>query len=233
MSSLDPARIVATAARLKDRIAERFPGAHLREVATELHEIASQAARRSANIVRPNVPLRLAIGVLIASIPLSLAYTVWSLHLKVKLDTWSEFVGLFQTGVESLFFLGVGILFLVTLESRGRRKRALDAIHELSVLAHLVDMHQLDKDPVYLLNTDAHATKSSPTRAMTAFELNRYLDYCSEMLSVLGKIAATYAQGLHDPGALSAVNDVEALATGMSRKIWQKIMLIERAATKD
>ena len=63
---------------------------------------------------------------------------------------------------------------------------------------------------------------------MTPFELSRYLDYSSEMLSLLSKTAALYVQHFNDPVTLSAVNDVEELTTGLSRKIWQKIMILDR-----
>ena len=43
--------------------------------------------------------------------------------------------------------IGAAVLFLVTLEVRLRRQRALAAIHELRSLAHVVDMHQLTKHP--------------------------------------------------------------------------------------
>ena len=48
------------------------------------------------------------------------------------------------------------------------------------------------------------------------------------MLSLTGKVAALYAQSLHDSVVLSAVNEVESLTTGLSRKIWQKIMILNR-----
>ena len=62
---------------------------------------------------------------------------------------------------------------------------------------------------------------------MSRSELERYLDYCSEMLSLTGKLAALYAQAVNDSVVASAVNDIENLATNLSRKIWQKIMLLE------
>jgi len=37
---------------------------------------------------------------------------------------------------------------------------------------------------------------------MTHFELTRYLDYCSEMLALISKIAAIYVQRSHDPVTL-------------------------------
>ena len=63
---------------------------------------------------------------------------------------------------------------------------------------------------------------------MTDFELSRYLDYCSEMLSLTGKVATLYVQRFDDPVALSAVDQIEDLTTGLSRKIWQKIVIINQ-----
>ncbi len=118
------------------------------------------------------------------------------------------------------------------LEENLRRKKALALVHELKALAHVVDMHQLTKDPE-TVSGNATRTESSPKRTLTPFELSRYLDYSSEMLSVLGKIAAIYAQRIQDPVVLEAIDGAEDLATGLSRKIWQKIAIIsDRAATK-
>jgi hypothetical protein len=101
----------------------------------------------------------------------------------------------------------------------------LDALHRLRSLAHVIDMHQLTKDPTVLL--DAHKTSVSPERTMTRFELTRYLDYCSEMLALIGKLAALYGERMRDSVVIDAVNDIENLTTGLGRKIWQKITIIE------
>jgi hypothetical protein len=85
-------------------------------------------------------------------------------------------------------------------------------------------MHQLTKDPEQILQQGT--TESSSLRRMTAFDLGRYLDYCSEMLSLTGKVAALYVQGFDDGVALQAVNEIEDLTTGLSRKIWQKLTLV-------
>jgi len=137
-------------------------------------------------------------------------------------------VGLVQ-GLEAALnitiLLGAAALFLVTVEVRIKRKRALKAIHELRALAHVIDMHQLTKDPERL-RVLGKETPSSPKRTLRGSELIRYLDYCSEMLSLIGKIAALYVQKFDDPVALAAVNEVEELTSGLSRKIWQKIMIL-------
>lgn len=64
---------------------------------------------------------------------------------------------------------------------------------------------------------------------MTRFELSRYLDYCSELLSLTSKLAALFVQYVPDPVVLDAVNDVETLADGLSQKIWQKILVLDAA----
>lgn len=62
---------------------------------------------------------------------------------------------------------------------------------------------------------------------MTRFELARYLDYCSELLSLTSKLAVLYVQRLDDPAVLAAVNDVQALTGGLANKIWQKIVILD------
>ena len=48
------------------------------------------------------------------------------------------------------------------------------------------------------------------------------------MLSISGKIAALFAQSVNDDVVVGAVNDVEDLGSNLSRKIWQKITMIEQ-----
>jgi hypothetical protein len=86
-------------------------------------------------------------------------------------------------------------------------------------------MHQLTKDPEWVLDR-GRGTGVLPPRTMSRFELSRYLDYCSEALSLAGKVAALYVRDFDDPVALQAVNEVEDLTTGLSRKIWQKLSIL-------
>ncbi len=106
------------------------------------------------------------------------------------------------------------MFFLITLEVRVKRRRALKAIHELRSLAHIIDMHQLTKDPHVLLGQGPQ-TANSPMRTLTPYQLARYLDYCSEMLSLIGKLAALYVQRFDDQVALAAVDGIEDLTNGL------------------
>ena len=228
--SLNPEHITRTIAQLRERIAERFPGSGLGRVAEELEQIGNAAVARAQWIARPLLPLRIGIGLLVVLLALIILLALTSLKISKMWESFADFVQAVDAGINDLVFVGIAIFFLATLEARIKRRRALKALHELRSLAHIIDMHQLTKDPHVITNT-GQATRSSPKQTMTDFELSRYLDYCSEMLSLIGKVAALYVQRFDDPVALSAVDQIEDLTTGLSRKIWQKIMIIDRGGT--
>ncbi len=226
---LDPARIVETARRLKSRVAERFPESGLSQVARELVDVCERAATDCDWFRRPHFWLRAAVGVCIAFLALVVVATLVIVLPRPAGSSMADLVQLSEAALQDLVYLGIAIYFLTTLEVRRKRRRALKAIHELRAMAHIIDMHQLTKDPERVTHSDGSGdTPSSPERAMNSFELSRYLDYCSEMLSLLSKSAAIYVQDFDDPVTISVINEVEDLANGLSRKIWQKIMILDR-----
>ena len=221
---LDAQRIVETVQALKARIEDRFPGSGLGKVVSELLAVAEETIARSAWIQRPHLALRAgAIALSLAIIALLAAMVVNIRHF--QFEEYTNFIQALEASISSVVFIGAAILFLVSWENRIKRRRALKAIHELRAMAHIVDMHQLTKDP------ESYFGRAQPVpqgrRDMTPFELNRYLDYCSETLALISKIAALYVQGFQDPVLLDAVDDVEDLTAGFSRKIWQKITILE------
>lgn len=223
--SLDSEKIIGTIARLCTRIDERFPGSGLGRVCKELLTIAGESQQRSAWIAKPQKSLRVMVGVLIALIVVVLVLVLANSTLPASGFDFVVLLQVSEAGINVFIVLGAAILFLIASEARIKRSRALKAIHELRALAHVIDMHQLTKDPERFLIRGAETTPS-PTQTLTATQIVRYLDYCSEMLSLIGKLAALYVQKFDDPVALAAVNEVEELTTGLSRKIWQKIMIL-------
>ena len=230
-SSLDATKIVETAERLARRIKERFPEANLAKVAEELTRIARDSLARLTELSRPHLGLRAGVGVLLLGLVGMLVLIFPALRLSWQIKAGPDLIQTLDALLETLFFIGGGILFLVTLETRLKRKRALAAVHELRALAHIVDMHQLTKDPEQLLSQGPR-TQSSPQRTMTDFELQRYLDYSSELLAIISKIGALYVQGFEDEVVLSAVDDVEDLTNGLSRKIWQKLTILDHMVAR-
>ena len=226
--SLDSEKIVQTVGRLRDRIRERFPESSLSRVATDFGQVAEQTADEVKRIARPNFFLRGGIVLLTLLVAAVIAGIALKLKVPTQVDRVSELLQAIDAALNTILLLGGAIFFLFTLEVRLKRRRALRLLHELRSLAHIVDVHQLTKDPESVLG-GAPPTASSPPRTMTGPELARYLDYCSEMLSLIGKVAALHVQRYDDPVVLSAVDQVEDLTTALANKIWQKIMVLERA----
>jgi hypothetical protein len=228
--NLNADRIVDTTRALHQRISERFPGSSLSRVALELLSVSEQAAAVSGWLARPHRPLRVLAGLGTLVILAVVVGAIVTLRIKTEFTSLAELLQGLEAGINEIVFLGIAIFFLLTLEVRLKRRRALQAIHVLRSIAHIIDMHQLTKDPERI-TTPHQDTQSSPKRTLTPFELTRYLDYCTEMLAIISKIAALYVQEFDDPVTLSAVNDVEELTNGLSRKIWQKIMILDRIAS--
>lgn len=231
--TIDARAVVTTVSTLRDRVVERLPGSSLARVAEELREVALQSAERAAASARPLLGLRLVMALVWLLLVAGLGFGLTSLRLSLAVQSVAELVQAIESLINDVVFLGIGLVFLVGLEGRIKRGRVLSALHELRSLAHIIDMHQLTKDPdrpVDAARSGGGDTASSPARTLTRFELGRYLDYCSEMLALLGKIAALYAQNSHDPVALGAVDEIEDLTSGLSHKIWQKIIILHQHA---
>jgi hypothetical protein len=231
--TLDAGKIIATADALKARIDERFPGSGLCGVAAALAATAQQTRGEALALARRIWGLRLLPALFIAAcleITFIIAHSLQGAReaaTTLNTETTNLLMTLDST-VNTIVLAGAAVFFLATVEARLKRRRALRALHQLRSLMQVIDMHQLTKDPSLVLG-ERHDTRASPKRMLTPFELGRYLDYCSEMLSLTGKVAALYAQDFDDAVVIAAVNDIEMLATNLSHKIWQKIAILQAA----
>jgi hypothetical protein len=194
-------------------------------------DVARDTAQTIAHIQQRSSKIRVVSYGLAGAILLILVVAAFMLKLG-HVETLPEAIQVAEAALSASFFIGAAIIYLLSLESSVRRKRALEAIHELRALAHVVDMHQLTKDPALLLNP-VPAVTPGPRPFYTAFELQRYLEYCSEMLALISKVAVLYVQDFPDPVAVGVVDEIEDLTTGLSRKIWQKVVLLDRHVPQD
>ncbi len=226
--------IIATIDRLQLRITERFAERGLAQVCVQLAQTARRDRDRVEALRKPNYAVRTgvisvgALGLISLFLLLKEVKLPSLLRLLQPGDEAGAMLTLFQgidSAVNIIIFFGVGLFFLLRHEERAKRRVALDDLYELRSIAHVIDMHQLTKDPTTLLTENR--TASSPTDAMTPFELVRYLDYCSEMLSLVAKVAALYAQNVRDPVVIETVSDLETMTTDLSRKVWQKISIVD------
>ncbi|WP_274630434.1 hypothetical protein [Arvimicrobium flavum] len=224
---LDPEQIIRTARLLDQRVADRFPDSGLRKVSSELVTLACDLAREAKVLEAPIWWLRLLIGAgIVAGGAIFLFVGTFVPLSRLSTGAFDSVQGLEST-INTMLLATLGLLALVRSEEHIKRRQVFRSLHGLRSLIHVVDMHQLTKDPM-VLSPEFKAATHSPPRITDPAELARYLDYCSEMLSITGKIAALFAQSVNDAVVVEAVNDIEELGSNLSRKIWQKITMIDQ-----
>ena len=227
MVQLDADRIVDTIKLLKLRINDRFPDSGLEKVCEQFLDISRKSKKNAEWIAKPNLTIRISSYAAILIAVIGIIYTISFVDFSIRDNTLVNIMTLLEALINDVVLLGAAIFFLVTIEVRVKRKRALERLNELRVIAHVIDMHQLTKDP-NVIGKSKMNTQHSPKRVLTQYELERYLDYCSELMSLISKIAILYAQSLPDEVIVRAVNEIEELTSGLSRKIYQKLMILNR-----
>lgn len=230
--NLEANLIVQTCSATQQRIAQRFVNSGLSKVAAEILAVSEQAAALSEWLAKPHLPLRALAGTGIVAIILIIISVAMHIKVQMTVGNIGELLQGLDAAINEVVFIGVAAFFFITLETRLKRRRALAAIRELRSLAHVIDMHQLTKDPEHIADSPKISGLDSK-RPKSPAELMRYLDHCSDLLALISKISALYVQKFDDPVTLAAVNEIENLTSGLSRKIWQKIMILDRILTPD
>lgn len=218
--------IIAACERLHRRIEARFPGSGLSRVGGDLVKTAEATEARTRALARPYYLTRSFSAVPVALVTGLIGYGA------SRIDWNTAFAGADVTnmleGLDALVSLLVliagAIWFVLSMEARRKRRHVLDGLFELRSIAHVIDMHQLTKYPS--AERRLARTKVSIDQALSDPQLARYLDYCTEMLALIAKLAAVHAAESQGPEVTAAIGDVEDLTSDLGRRIWQKIQLI-------
>jgi len=223
---LEAPAVRETVEELYGRIEARFPKRGLLGVCGDLillvEEVQNSAGQGQRQIrwVRfaSRVVMAFVIVVTVLALLLALHDALFDDNVKNSIDV----LGLAETAISDIVYAAIAIFFLWSFPERLQRSRLLTLLHQLRSTAHVIDMHQLTKDPEQLKPSWVPTAKSTKLN-MTRDQVERYLDYCSEMLSLVGKTAALCAEESRDSLILETVSTIETLTVGLSRKIWQKI----------
>jgi hypothetical protein len=221
----------ATVEQLERRIYARFGERGLTKAARDLGHLVdlvqSEAAQSRDRLRRTKLAAR-AGGITIVGA--ALVALVFSLRRAIidGLAHTADWVPLVESVVNDLVFAAIAMVFLWAFPERLERRALLRLLHRLRSLAHVIDMHQLSKDPEQT-SPSYTPTAQSIRHGLDAEQLHHYLDYCSEMLSLTAKTAALCAEHSTDGVVLDTVSYIETLTTDLSNKIWQKISLLPQA----
>jgi hypothetical protein len=214
--------IIATVDYIAHTIKERFPDSALAKIAREIYESSKKMDSNVDRILKPRPWLRVLSIVLtlllvlfgMALIFLSFRMVIYNLK---EVASTADFLQGIDSVMSALVLLGGALFFLITGEQKIRRRQTLHHLNELRAVAHVIDLHQLKKDPA-IVNKEQKLSQQRTAE---------YLDYCSDLLSIIGKMAAYYEKNIEDNEVREAAEGVENLTTGLSRKIWQKIMITQ------
>lgn len=224
--SLNGERIVESIRKVAVRIENRFGGRGLCEVAKELQTFAESEVGRAKSLARPRFLLRGLTFLVILGAVGSVAWLGWRYGLKVQAEASLEMFEGVEALINILILSAAGIYFLVSLETRVKRHDVLTQLNQLRSIAHIIDMHQVSKDPIVDMHHGA-TSEAEPGSELNGYELVRYLDYCAKLVTLTGKLAAVYLEYIEDPVVITSVNDFESLTGEMARKIWQKVTVLE------
>ncbi|MGP5412569.1 hypothetical protein [Brachybacterium paraconglomeratum] len=225
---LDGQAVRRSAAALEHRIMTRFPDRTLWEVCREVVGLVDEInagtgiSRRRVRLAR----LLSRLAMLAVTLFLGGAVALAAVDLFAERDVLGplDVLPLLETIINDLVFGGIAVFFLLRIPERMERARVLRILHRLRSLAHVIDMHQLTKVPERL----ERGSRADGGLDLDRTELTRYLDFCTEMLSLVGKSAALFAEHTTDGDVLDAVEGIEALTSDMARKVWQKIGIIQQ-----
>ena len=207
---------------LKLRIKDRFPEANWIVVCNELRELATKCKINIYDLNKPYIYFRISFYLIIIIAIASILFTFSMLKIDLSILTFDYFITVSESLLNEIVMIGASFYFLFKLEDIIKQKKILIALQELRTIAHIIDMHQLTKDPS---NFGLEKTRYSPKRELTKDQLSKYLDYCSEMLSLTSKVAAIYGFNNRDQLVLETIHNIEILSSSLSSKIWQKIEL--------
>jgi len=221
----------ATVEQLERRIRARFGDRGLTRAAQDLRrlvgEVQEEAGQSHLRLRRTTFFARTTSVTIVVATVAALAFSLRTAFVE-GLEQSQDWVPLIESLINDLVFAAIAMLFLWAFPERLERRTMLRLLHRLRSLAHVIDMHQLSKDPEQV-SPSYTRTAESVSHGLDADQLHHYLDYCSEMLSLTAKAAALCAEHSSDEVVLDTISTLETLTTELSNKIWQKISLLPRA----
>ena len=226
--SLDHDKLLGSIESISQRILARFPPSGLGEVSVEVLAAAKYCLSEVREIQRPLWKQRAVVAGSVVALMLLPAVPGFAMNFPVRFENLAEFLQATDAGFNIVLLLAGGVLFLISMESRTKRNRTLKALNQLRALAHVVDMHQLSKEPGAQVDPRAPRLPGRrPPVIRNQGDLWHYLTFCGDLLAVLGKLAACFAEAVTDRSVLDSINEIEMLCTALSRKIWHKMSIVK------
>ena len=152
---LEAPAVRETVEELYGRIEARFPKRGLLGVCGDLimlvDEVQTSAGPGQRRIRIAGSASRVVMAlVLVAITPVALVLAVHDAVFGDEVENSIDVLGLAETAISDIVYAAIAIFFLWSFPERLQRSRLLNLLHQLRSTAHVIDMHQLTKDPEQL-----------------------------------------------------------------------------------
>ena len=233
-TSLQAEKIEKAIDDLEQGIKEMLPGRKIVDICQDLKEVIGEAKKKSSRKSSQSFTRKKFLKLFFIATLILLATFFITLGLSYFLKAISTSLGrsigleeglqLTDTAITLLLPSIAYIFYRLKDNIKTYRSAVLQDLHKLRMLSHIIDVKQLNKTPDWL---DWKEKQKKHERILNRSEKAFYLEFCSQMQSLIGKIAVLYIRDVNDPALITAVNEIETLTTGLSRKTWQKLMLMQ------
>ncbi len=162
---LEAPAVRETVQELQARIRARFPQRGLLAVCGDLlllvEEVQQSSSRTHQRIRLARVASRVVMVLVLAGTAFALVMAGRDV-VKDGLNSFVDLLPLIETAINDIVFAGIAVFFLWSFPERVQRGQLLKLLHQLRSTAHIIDMHQLTKDPEQL-EADLHAQQRQQT----------------------------------------------------------------------
>ena len=148
---LEAPAVRQTVEELYGRIEARFPKRGLLGVCGDLillvEEVQSSAGQGQRQIRWVRWASRVVMAFVVVVTVLALLLALHDAFFDERVRDSIDVLGLAETAISDLVYAAIAIFFLWSFPERLQRSRLLSLLHQLRSTAHVIDMHQLTKDP--------------------------------------------------------------------------------------
>ena len=113
-------------------------------------EVESSAGQGQRRIRIARIVSRVVMAFVIVVTVIALLLAVHDAFFDDDVENSIDVLGLAETAISDLVYAAIAIFFLWSFPERLQRSRLLNLLHQLRSTAHVIDMHQLTKDPEQL-----------------------------------------------------------------------------------
>ena len=223
---LEAPAVRETVEELYGRIEARFPKRGLLGVCGDLillvEQVQTSAGQGQRQIRMARIASRVVMAFVVVVTVLALLLALHDAFFDEDVKNSSTCSPLTETAISDIVFAAIAIFFLWSFPERLQRSRLLNLLHQLRSTAHVIDMHQLTKDPEQLkpsfvptAQEQAARHDPRPGRALPRLLLRDAQPGRQDRRPV--------RRGVPRLVILETVATIETLTVGLSRKIWQKI----------